>query len=98
MAVCAPVACSTASVSGSGLITAPATLTAVTKTTVTITSTADSTANAYVDVFFIPVSPDGNIRLNFGQHATSYSDSTGRVWWGQVVARSLIPTMRSPME
>jgi hypothetical protein len=76
-----------ASVSGSGLITAPSSVSAVTKTTVMITSVADSTANAYVDVYFIPVSPDGSIRLNFGQHATSYTDHLGKVWWGQVVTR-----------
>jgi hypothetical protein len=52
-----------------------------------ITSVADSTANAYVDVYFIPVSPDGSIRLNFGQHATSYTDHLGNIWWGQVVTR-----------
>ena len=76
-----------ANVSGSGLLTAPSSLSAVTKTTVIITSVADSTANAYVDVYFIPVSPDGNIRLAFGQHNTSYTDHLGNVWWGQVVPR-----------
>jgi hypothetical protein len=76
-----------ANVSGSGLLTAPSSLSAVTKTTVIITSVADSTANAYVDVYFIPVSPDGAIRLNFGQHNTSYTDHLGNVWWGQVVSR-----------
>ena len=59
----------------------------MTKTTVTITSVADSTANAYVDVYFIPVSTDGSIRLNFGQHGTSYTDHLGNVWWGQNVPR-----------
>jgi hypothetical protein len=81
-----------ASVSGSGLITAPSTVSGVTKTTVTITSVADSTANAYVDVYFIPVSGDGSIRLNFGQHATSYTDHLGNVWWGQNIARSFNST------
>ena len=76
-----------ANVSGSGLLTAPSSLSAVTKTTVIITSVADSTANAYIDVYFIPVSPDGTIRLNFGQRNTSYTDHLGNVWWGQVVAR-----------
>ena len=76
-----------ASVSGSGLITAPSSVSAVTKTTVTIASVADSTANAYVDVYFIPVSGDGSIRLNFGQHATSYTDHLGNVWWGQTITR-----------
>jgi hypothetical protein len=76
-----------ASVSGSGLISAPSSLSAVTKTTVTITSVADSTANAYIEVYFIPVSPDGSIRLNFGQQATSYTDHLRHVWWGQVVTR-----------
>jgi hypothetical protein len=75
-----------ASVSGSGLISAPSSVSAVTKTTVTITSVADSTANAYVEVYFIPVSGDGSIRLNFGQHATSYTDHLGNVWWGQNIA------------
>jgi hypothetical protein len=77
-----------ANVSASGLITAPSSLSAVTKTTVIISSVADSTANAYVDVFFVPVSPDGKIRLALGQHATSYTDTLGNVWWGQNVTRS----------
>jgi Malectin domain len=81
-----------ASVSGSGVLTAPSSLSAVTKTTVTITSVADSTANAYVDVYFIPVSGDGAIRLNFGQHATSYTDHLGNVWWGQNQTRSFNST------
>jgi hypothetical protein len=76
-----------ASVSGSGLLTAPSSLSAVTKTTVTIASVADNSANAYIDVYFIPVSADGSIRLNFGQHDTSYTDSSSNVWWGQVVSR-----------
>jgi hypothetical protein len=72
-------------VSASGLITAPSSLSALTRTTVIITSVADSTANAYVDVYFIPVSPDGSVRLNFGQHSTSYTDHLGNVWWGNLV-------------
>jgi hypothetical protein len=76
-----------ASVSPTGLISAPSSVSAVTKTTVMITSVADSTANAYVDVYFIPVSADGLIRLNFGQHATSYTDHLGNVWWGQSTAK-----------
>ena len=72
-------------VSASGLITAPSSLSALTRTTVIITSVADSTANAYVDVYFIPVSPDGSVRLNFGQHSTSYTDHLGNVWWGNTV-------------
>jgi hypothetical protein len=81
-----------ASVSGRGLITAPTSLSAATKTTVTITSVADRTANAYLEVYFIPVSKDGNIRLNFGQHSTSYADHSGQVWWGQVAARNFNST------
>lgn len=81
-----------ASISGSGLITAPSSLSALTKTTVTISSVADSTANAYIDVYFIPVSRDGSIRLNFGQHATSYTDHLGNVWWGQNVTRAFNST------
>jgi hypothetical protein len=76
-----------ASVSSTGLITAPHSLSAIAKTTVTITSTAEATANAYVDVFFVPVSPDGKIRLALGQHATSYTDTLGNKWWGQNVPR-----------
>jgi hypothetical protein len=76
-----------ANVSASGLLTAPSSLSGVTKTTVTITSVADNGANAYIDVYFIPVSADGSIRLNFGQQATSYTDHLGNVWWGQVVSR-----------
>ena len=79
-------------VSGSGLITAPSSVSAVTRTTVIITSVADSTANAYVDVYFIPVSADGSIRLNLGQHSASYTDHLGNVWWGQVVARGFNTT------
>ena len=81
-----------ASVSASGVITAPSTLSAVTQTTVMITSVADSTANAYVDVYFIPVSADGSIRLNFGQHATSYTDHLGNTWWGQSANRAFNTT------
>lgn len=77
-----------ASVSGSGLITAPAVLSAEAKTTVIITSVADITANAYIDLYFIPVSPDGNIRLAFGQHAQSYTDTMSNIWWGQIVNRA----------
>jgi hypothetical protein len=77
-----------ASVSSTGIITAPSTVAAVTKTTVTITSTADPTANLYIDTFFIPVSSDGKIRLAFGEHATSYTDTGGKVWWGQNVTRA----------
>ena len=77
-----------ASVSSTGLISAPSAVSAVTRTTVIITSVADSTANAYIDVYFIPVSPDGSIRLNLGQHATSYTDHLRNVWWGQVVNRN----------
>ena len=80
------------SVSGSGLITAPSSVSAVTKTTVTITSVADTTANAYVEVYFIPVSADGSIRLNFGQHDTSYRDHIGNMWWGQNVTRGFNST------
>jgi hypothetical protein len=71
-----------ASVSGSGVLTAPSSLSAMTQTMVTISSVADSTANAYVDVYFIPVSGDRSIRVNFGQHATSYTDHLGNIWWG----------------
>ncbi len=82
-----------ASVSGTGLITAPPTpLAAVTKTTVTITSAADSTASVYIDVFFIPVSPDGNIRLAMGLQQTSYTDTLGNKWWGQVQSRPQFST------
>jgi hypothetical protein len=64
----------------------------VAKTTVTITSLADSTANAYVNVYFIPASTDGSIRLNLGQHATSYTDHLGKVWWGQDISRAFNST------
>ena len=80
------------SVSRKGLITAPSSVRAVTKTMVTITSVADSTANAYVDVYFIPVSSNGSIRLSFGQHATSYTDHLGNVWWGQNIGRAFNST------
>ncbi len=83
-----------ATVSPTGLITAPSSLPAVAKTTVIITSVADSTANAYIDVYFIPVSPDGSIRLNFGQHSTSYTDHLGNIWWGQVVNRNFNTSLR----
>lgn len=78
-----------ASVSSTGLITAPlaSQLPGVTKTTITMAPIAGSLARTFVDVYFIPVSSDGNIRLAFGQHGTSYTDTTSKVWWGQVVAR-----------
>ena len=87
-----------ASVSGSGVLVAPSSLAAVTKTTVSITSVADSTANAYVDVYFIPTSADGSIRLNFGQHGTSYTDHLSNVWWGQNVTELSIPHTRLETE
>ena len=80
-------AVSGASVSSTGLITAPSSVAVVTKTVVTATSIADPTANLYIDTYFIPVSGDGKIRLAFGQHSTFYTDTGGKVWWGQVVTR-----------
>jgi hypothetical protein len=78
-----------ASVSSTGLITAPlaSQLSGVERTTITMAPVAGSLARAFVDVYFIPVSSDGNIRLAFGQHGTSYTDTGSKVWWGQVVAR-----------
>ncbi len=76
-----------ASVSNSGLISAPASVRELTRTTVQICSIADQEACAYLDVFFVPTSSDGTIRLAFGQHATSYTDRHGNVWWGQMTAR-----------
>ena len=76
-----------ASVSRTGLITAPASLKELTQTNVQICSVADKDACAYLDVFLVPTAADGTIRLAFGQHATSYTDSEGSVWWGQVTAR-----------
>ncbi len=78
-----------ASVSGSGLVKAPSSVAAIKKTTVTICSAATGASNqcAYVDVFFIPVSPDGSIRLWLGGHQPSYTDRSGNVWWGQIAAR-----------
>ena len=35
---------------------------------------------------------DGSIRLNFGQHGTSYTDHLGNVWWGQNVTRAFNST------
>ena len=75
-----------------GIITAPSTLANVTKTTVIITSVADPTANVYIDVFFVPVSTDNKIRLAFGQHAISYTDTLGKVWYGQDVVRGFNST------
>jgi hypothetical protein len=48
---------------------------------------AGSLARGFIDVYFIPVSPDGNIRLAFGQQHTSYTDTSGNVWWGASVPR-----------
>ncbi len=78
-----------ASVSASGLVKPPSSLSAVTKTTVNVCSAATGATNqcAYVDVFFIPVSPDGNIRLWFGGHQASYTDRSGKTWWGQLPPR-----------
>jgi hypothetical protein len=38
-------------------------------------------------VFFVPVSADGNLRLWFGGHDTSYRDREGNTWWGQMTRR-----------
>ena len=78
-----------ASVSPSGLVKPPSSLAKVTKATVNICSAAAGASDqcAYVDVFFIPVSSDGNIRLWFGGRQTSYTDRSGNTWWGQIVHR-----------
>ena len=77
-----------ASVSSSGLVKPPTSLTEIKKTTINVCSTAAADECAYVDVFFIPVSPDGSIRLWFGGRQTSYKDRSGNIWWGQVKPRS----------
>ncbi len=79
-----------ASVSRSGLIKPPTSLTAMAKTTVSVCSAATGAGNqcAYVDVYFIPVSPDGDLRLWLGGHPTSYTDRSNNRWWGQIVSRS----------
>lgn len=78
-----------ASVSRSGLIKPPGSLAAIAKTTVSACSTANgaSTACAYIDVYFIPVSSDGNIRLWIGGHQPSYTDHAHNTWWGTAIPR-----------
>ncbi|HZP24861.1 MAG TPA: malectin domain-containing carbohydrate-binding protein [Terriglobales bacterium] len=78
-----------ASVSRSGLIKPPSSLGATVKTTVTVCSAAAGASNAcaYIDVYFIPVSSDGNIRLWVGGHTPSYTDRAHNAWWGEPVPR-----------
>lgn len=86
-ALCASVG---ASVSGSGLITSPpTTLTQQQFAQVIITSTADTTAQAALDVYFIPQSPDGHYRLAFGNRNTfpQYVDSFSNQWFGALPTR-----------
>ncbi len=80
-----------ASVSQSGVVKPPASLTAMARTIVSVCSAAAGATDqcAYVEVNFIPVSPDGKVRLWFGGHETSYTDRAHNRWWGQVVNRSL---------
>jgi hypothetical protein len=79
-----------ASVSGSGLVSVSDSTRQVTKTTVSVCSAAEgATAQcAYVDIFFIPLSPDGSLRLWFGGKMPSYKDGSGNVWWGQISPRA----------
>lgn len=79
-----------ASVSRSGVVKPPSSLSAITKTTVIACSAAAGAGNAcaYVDVYFIPVSPDGNIRLWTGGHQPSYTDRAHNTWWGAVTTRN----------
>ena len=74
-----------ASVSRSGLVKPPASLAAMAQTMVSVCSAATGANNqcAYVRIFFIPVSPDGKVRLWFGGHETSYTDRAHNRWWGQ---------------
>lgn len=78
-----------ASISKVGLITPPPSLTATAKTTVSVCSAARgaSDACAYVDVFFIPVASDGNIRLWIGGRQRAYKDTMDNSWWGADMAR-----------
>ncbi len=82
-------AISGASVSSAGLVKAPSSLAKVAKTTVNVCSAAAGATDqcAYVDLFFIPVSSDGAVRLWFGGRQISYMDRSRNTWWGQVVNR-----------
>ena len=78
-----------ASISKSGLIKPPSSLTAMAKTTVSVCAAARGagSACAYVAVFFVPVSPDGTIRLWVGGRQPSYTDSARNSWWGAASPR-----------
>lgn len=74
-----------ASVSASGLITAPSTLNNPAATVVRISSTAAPSVFTEVKVFFIPVGSDGKVRLatalNTG--AEYFLDTDGNKWWAR---------------
>jgi hypothetical protein len=78
-----------ASISKSGIIKPPSSLTAIVKTTISACSAAPGagTACAYVDVFFIPTSPEGNLRLWIGGRQPVYTDTARRSWWGAAIPR-----------
>jgi hypothetical protein len=78
-----------ATVSAGGLVMAPNSLSPnlTTRTTMKACSAADTSQCAYVDIFFLPVSPDGNIRLWFGGEDQTYTDFTGNTWFGQATTR-----------
>jgi hypothetical protein len=75
------------SVSPQGLITVENVAT-LACTVITITSTIDLNATTYQQLCVAPVSPDGKIRLAFGQLNLTYTDSVGNVWYSQTVPQN----------
>jgi hypothetical protein len=80
-------AISGASVTTSGTITAPASVTALTAFKLKCTGSADPTVISYASGYFVPKAANGNIYLGIGQLHTSFTDTTGNVWWGQIADR-----------
>lgn len=71
------------SVSSQGLISV-GNVNSLACTVITIISTVDPNATTYQQLCVVPVSPDGKIRLAFGQLTPTYTDSQGKVWYSQV--------------
>ena len=71
-----------ATVSSTGFLQMPSCSTQQ-RATVTVTSAIDTAAlPLYIDVYCIPISSDGALRLAFGTPTATYTDSTGFTWWG----------------
>lgn len=77
-----------ASVTAGGRVTAPNSIAATAATFVVCVSNADAQARATMEVDFVPIDGDGNIRLWFGAQQISYTDHSSNIWWGQLVNRN----------